>query len=202
MFIAERHDSHVNLALFPVWGEEREELVLEHAEGEIRAVDDEVRPFAYRREQIHLLVYGVLDRGAARGERVRAARFLIAPHDGAHVRVHVQDAYAAVHLLELVNGLEQLPEAVLLAHVRHEGDVFIAPAGGDAELGKARHERDGHIVHAVVVQILHHVRGAALARPGQSGDNQKIHLSLPFSSPVSPAPQRRSAPPQARRSRG
>ena len=45
-------------------------------------------------------------------------------------------------------------------------------------------------------------RGAALARPGQAGDNQKIHLSLPFSSPVSPAPKRRSVPPQARRSRG
>ena len=156
------------------------ELALKLAEGEVGAVDDEIRPLADGGQQVHLPVDRFLDAAAALGQRVRPARLLIAAHDGGHIRVHVQDAAVAVHLLELVDGLQQLVKAVFGAHVRHQGNLFIAAARGNAELRKLRHQRHREIVHAVIIQILQHVRRAALPRAGEACDNQEIHI-LPLS---------------------
>ena len=105
------------------------------------------------------------------GQGMGAAALLIAADQGAHIRVHIQDLAVAAPLLQLVNGLQQLPEAVLFPYIRHKGHLLIAARRGDAQLRKAGHQGDGHIVHAVVVQILQHVGGPALPRAGQAGDN-------------------------------
>ena len=168
------------LPFLPVAGEEGVEPVLQHAERETGAVDHIIRAVLDGGEQLDLPFDGLLDGIAGRGQRMRPAGLLVAPHQRAQLRVHVQDAHGAVHGLELLNGAQQLPEALALAYVGHEGDLLIAAAGVQAELGKARHELYGHVVHAVVFQILQHVRGAALARAGEPGDDEKFHIESPY----------------------
>ena len=142
---------------------------MQHPQGQVGAVDHIVRPFPDGGKQLHLLIYRGFHRGTPRGQGVGAAALLIAADQGAYIRVHVQNLAVAAPLLQLVNGIQQLAEAVLLPHVRHQGHLFIAARRGDAQLRKAGHQGDGHIVHAVVVQILQHVGGPALSRAGQAG---------------------------------
>ena len=89
--------------------------------------------------------------------------------DGGHVRVHIQDAAGAVHVLELVKRFQQLVKTVFGTHVGDQRDLFIAAAGRDAQLGKLRHQRHRQVIHAVVVQVLQYVRRAALSCTGQTG---------------------------------
>ena len=150
--------------------------MLQHRETQARGVDDVIRPRAHRARELDLALHAVLDCAAFVGQRVRAAGFLIALDERGLGGLHVEDAVIDAHGLELIELLEELSEALLPAHVRHEGDALIAPAHGEAELGKLRQKRGGQIVHAVVVQILQHVRRTALSRAGETGNNQKLHF--------------------------
>ena len=201
MLEAEGLHRHVQLPLAALRGEQLKEPALQLAQGEGGAVDNEVRPLADRGKQVDLLAHRVLDGAAALCQRVRASRLLVAPHDGGHVRVHVEDAAVAVHLLKLVEGFQQLVKAVLGPHIGDQSHLLIAAAGGDAEFGKLRHQGDRHVVHAVIIQILQHVGRTALSRAGEPGDNQEIHNRSLFAScrgrpPDAPCRSSDSGPPR------
>ena len=66
--------------------------------------------------------------------------------------------------------------ALALAHVRHERHALIAARAGEAELREAAQQREGQVVHAVVVHVLEYVRRLALARAGHPGNDKKLHL--------------------------
>ena len=179
VLVAEGHDRDLDLPLLPLPGKQPEEAVLQHPEGEIGAVDHKIRPFADRGQEQLFLLDGLLDAHAGAGERMGTARFLVAAHEGADIGVHVQDAHGAVELGQIVQRVHQLPQTVTLTHVGHQRDALIAAVGVHAQLGKARNQRHGHVVHAVVIQILQNVRRAALPRAGQTGDDKKFHSLSP-----------------------
>ena len=180
MLIAEGHDRHLDLPLLALAREEAKESVLQHAEGKVGAVDDKIRPLLDGGQQLLFPLDRLLDGDAAARQRVGTARLLIPAHKRAHIGVHIQNAHDAVHGLQIVERAEQLAEAVALAHVGHEGDALIAAVRVHAQLRKARQQRHGHIVHAVVFEVLQDVGRPALPGAGQTGDDQKFHAQLSF----------------------
>ena len=153
---------------------------MQHRERESRGVDDVVGALTHGGEQLALAAHGLRQGAAALGlQRVRAARLLIAAHDGALRRLNEQNAVIHTHVCQLVERGKELGEALLTADIRHERDLFIPAARGEAELGKLRQQRRGHIVHAVKIQILQHVGRAALAAAGQPRYDQKFHPITP-----------------------
>ena len=179
VLVAEGHGRDLQLPLLSRPRKEAEHAALQLAQGELGAVEHHVRPGLDGSQQLLLPGHSLLQGDALSRQRVRPAGFLVAPHQGAQVRVHIEDAHgAALHGLQLIQGAEELPEAVPLPHVGDQGHLVIAAVGIQAELGKARHQRNGHIVHAIVIQILQHVRRPALARAGKTGNDEKFHNSL------------------------
>ena len=177
---AEGHDVDEDIAPRAAVDKDLADALLQHREREARGVDDIVRALAHGGEQLALAAHGLRQRAAALGlQRVRAARLLIAAHDGALRCLDEQNAVIHAHVRKLVERGKELGEALLTADIRHERDLFIPAARGEAELSKLRQQCRGHIVHAVKIQILQHVGRAALAAAGQPRYDQKFHPITP-----------------------
>ena len=130
--------------------------------------------------QLLLPADGILHALALHIEGMGAAGLLVAAHKGLYVRVHIEHPAAAAQTCEVLNGLEKLLKAALFPYVRHQRHFFVAALCGKTELSKAGHQRKGHVVHAVIVQILQHVGGAAFPCAGQACDYKKIHSISPL----------------------
>ena len=144
----------------------------------MRGVDNIIGNVAYRAQLLGLLEYRVLDRAAGLcRQRMRTARLLIALYDDRRLCLHEQDLIAEVHLSERFEGVENVLYSVFFADIRHQSDLLIASLCRRAKLGKLRNERNGHVIHTVVIQILYYVRGLALAAAGQAGYDKKLHIS-------------------------
>ena len=184
VLVAEGHDRYGDFPLVSLPGKQVEKLVLQHTQGQTGGVHDIIRPRPHRGQQLRLLRHGLLHGYAGGRHGVGPAGLLVAADKGAGVRVHIQDAASDVHPAQLVQGGQKLAEAVLFPHIRHQRHLFIAPSGGDAQLREAGHQRHGHIVHAVILQVLQHIRRPALACAGKAGDDQKFHVSLSLIPPA------------------
>ena len=146
----------------------------------MRGVNYIIGDIAYRAQLLCFLEYRVLYRAAGLcRQRVRTARFLIALYDDRGLCLHEQDLIAEVHLAKGLEGAENILYSVFFADIGHERDLLIAPLCRRAQLGKLRDERNGHVIHAVVVKILYDVRGLALSAAGQSGYDKKLHTLSP-----------------------
>ena len=168
VFVTEGHDVHDELAPRVAADEHAVELRLEHAEREVRGVDDVVCALAHRGKELDLVFDRRLDRDTGTGQRVAAARLLVALDDVGGVGLHKEDAVIAAEVPEAVEDLEQFLKARALADVGDEGHTFIGFARRHADLRELRNERDRHIVDTVVAQILQHIRRAGFARARKS----------------------------------
>lgn len=107
-----------------------------------------------------------------------AARLLVAADERRGVRVEEQDAVVAAHVADGVERVKELLKIAARAHIGHERDALIPLRRGKADLREARNECDRQIIDAVIAEILQCRDGAALARTGHAGNDQKIHNSI------------------------
>ena len=176
VLVAEGDNVYRYRLLFLSVGKELVKPSLKLTERQIARVDDIVRPLLDGVEQFLLVLDDCGQIRPFRGERMAAARLLVALDDRLDARLNEEYPVSAADLVDIVERLEQLVEISHRADVRHQRHALVAPARGDAQLGKLRHERDRHVIDAVVVQILQDAGDAALARAGEAGDYQNIHL--------------------------
>ena len=108
-----------------------------------------------------------------------AARFLVAADERRRVRVEEQDAVIAAHALDRIQRIKQLLKIAACTHIGDERHTFIAFGCRQAYLGKARDERDGQVIHAIIPQVLKRGDRAALACARHTGNDQKIHVTFP-----------------------
>ena len=151
-------------------------------EREILRIYNVVGTVAHRLHERDLLPQRGLHRFARLRERVAAARFLVAADERALRRFEKQDAERAVERAQRIERAEELFKALVRAHVRDEGDFGKASLRGDAEFRERLQKRRGHVVYAVIPQILQKVRGLRFARARKTGDDQKFH-SIIYLSP-------------------
>ena len=109
-----------------------------------------------------------------------AAGLLKAPDQRRRIRIQKQDPVVAAHALDRVQRIEQLLEIPARAHIGHKRDALVPLGRGKAYLGKARDERDGQVIHAIIPQVLKRGDRAALARARHTRNNQKIHRFIPL----------------------
>lgn len=183
VFVAEGDHVDRQLCLAGL-GEQAAELFVQLREREILRIYNVVGTVAHRLHERDLLPQRGLHRFARLRERVAAARFLVAADERALRRFEKQDAERAVERAQRIERAEELFKALVRAHVRDEGDFGKASLRGDAEFRERLQKRRGHVVYAVIPQILQKVCGLRFARARKTGDDQKFH-SIIYLSPRS-----------------
>ena len=89
--------------------------------------------------------------------------------------IQKQDAAGVARPLQLVDHLKQEGMIRPAPHIHHKGDLVLFFRAGGKELGKLQDQLDGHIVDAVIADILQNVHRDAFPGAAHAGDDQTIH---------------------------
>ena len=118
--------------------------------------------------------------------RRRTVAGLFVPADDVLVGgLHEEELILQVHLLQAVQGLEELVKGLPAPDIGHQGHPAVFPGArpGHAQAGKAGDEGHRHVVHAVKAKILQKGSGRAFPRAGQAGNDDKFHRNSPLQKP-------------------
>src|SRR5436309_7116134 len=120
---------------------------------------------------------------------MRPPRLTEAADKDAVARLQVEDLERDAARPELLEDAWELVREMPLAHVEAERHPPHLLARALPHLDEARDERDGQVVDAVEAEILEHLDGRALARAGETGDDDEPERLLHAGSPARRRPR-------------
>ena len=149
------------------------DLAAQHRGAQARRVDEHVGARLDRLEQLRLAPDAV-DDVALLGQRVPAARLLVAREQRLLAGAQEQHAVRDARRVELVEHLGELLEVGAAAQVGDDGRALhLGPRVGEQVGQRADHLRR-QVVHAEVARVLEHLHRQGLAGAREAGDDDEV----------------------------
>ncbi|CAN3998389.1 V-type sodium pump subunit C, partial [Dysosmobacter welbionis] len=179
---AEGGDAHCHPPLLPLLAEEAQQLSPQLGGGGAGGVDDKVRPLLDGGHHGPLLLHRLLQGVGVCRQGMAAAGLLVPLDDDLRRGLQKQHPALGLHVLQLIQHVEQLREGAGRPHVVHQGHPVVAAVAPGAELRKFQDHGGGHIVHDIKAHVLQKGGRLALPGPGEAGDDEDFHVrTAPFS---------------------